>query len=326
MSEVDIFKGNSLIGSDLMKELLETNKKLMGNGGGMPRISIRGGRFRLIEGGEQVSVSKSDTMNIMVIEAGNISRTYYEGSYDADNPSAPKCWSVDTRTPAPEVAAEDRMASRCADCPMNVKGSGQGNSRACRFSQRLAVMLEGDTEKVYQMSLPATSLFGEGQGKNMPLQSYVKFLHARSAPIQAVMTQMQFDEDSETPKLFFSPARALNEDEVQALIEKRGTQEVQDAITLTVSQADGKQAKRDGEVGDDEVDINDPKPKTKPKPKKEAKKPELDEQPEDEQEEVEEEEIEEPKKRARKTKAAEVEDEDEGDDKLASVLSDWDDD
>jgi len=48
MSEVDIFKGNSLIGSDLMAELLETNKRLMGSGGGMPRISIRGGRFRLI--------------------------------------------------------------------------------------------------------------------------------------------------------------------------------------------------------------------------------------------------------------------------------------
>lgn len=316
MSDVDIFKGgNSLISGDLMKELLETNKKLMGSGGGMPRVSIRGGRFRLIEGGEQVSVSKSDTMNIMVIEAGNISRTYYEGAYDPENPTAPKCWSLDTRTPAPEVDDENRMSSRCADCPMNVKGSGQGNSRACRFSQRLAVMLEGDMDKVYQMSLPATSLFGEAQGKNMPLQAYVKFLHARNAPIQAVMTQMQFDEDSETPKLFFSPARALNEDEVQTLIEKRGTDEVNSAITLTVSQVDDVQAKRDGDVGDDEVDIKDPKPK--PKPKAKGEEPEEDEA---------EEEVEEPKKRAKKTKAAEVEDEDEGDDKLASVLSDWDDD
>lgn len=320
MSDVDIFKGgNSLISGDLMKELLETNKKLMGSGGGMPRVSIRGGRFRLIEGGEQVSVSKSDTMNIMVIEAGNISRTYYEGSYDPENPAPPKCWSLDTRTPAPEVADENRMSSRCADCPMNVKGSGQGNSRACRFSQRLAVMLEGDMDKVYQMSLPATSLFGEAQGKNMPLQAYVKFLHARNAPIQAVMTQMQFDEDSETPKLFFSPARALNEDEVQALIEKRGTDEVNSAITLTVSQADDVQAKRDGDVGDDEVDIKDPEPKPKPKPKPKTKAKV--EEPEEDEEEVEE-----PKKRAKKTKAAEVEDEDEGDDKLASVLSDWDDD
>jgi len=318
MSEVDIFKGNSLIGSDLMAELLETNKRLMGSGGGMPRISIRGGRFRLIEGGEQVSVSKSDTMNIMVIEAGNISRTYYEGTYDSENPTPPKCWSLDTQKPAPEVLAKNRMASRCADCPMNVKGSGQGNSRACRFSQRLAVMLEGDTDKVYQMSLPATSLFGEAQGKNMPLQAYVKFLHARSAPIQAVMTQMQFDEDSETPKLFFSPARALEEEEVQALIAKRGTDEVEQAITLTVSQADGVQKERDGEVGDDEVDIDDPKPAKKPAAKK--TKPKV-EEPEEEEEQA----VEEPKKRAKKAAPVEVEEEDEGDDKLASVLSEWDD-
>lgn len=324
MSDVDIFKGNSLISGDLMKELLETNKKLMGSGGGMPRISIRGGRFRLIEGGEQVSVSKSDTMNIMVIEAGTISRTYYEGTYDPENPSAPKCWSNDSKAPSPEVPDEQRMAARCGDCPMNVKGSGQGNSRACRFSQRLAVMLEGDTEKVYQMSLPATSLFGEANGKNMPLQAYVKFLHARNAPIQAVVTQMQFDEDSETPKLFFSPARALNEEEVKALLEKRGTDEVEQAITLTVSQADGKQAERDGDVGDDEVDIDDPKgdkkkPKPEPKPKPKPKpKPEPEEEEEDE-------EVEEPKKRSKKAKAEEVEDDDEGDDKLASLLNEWDD-
>lgn len=318
MSDVDIFKGNSLISSDLMAELLETNKKLMGGaGGGMPRISIKGGRFRLIEGGEQVSVSKSDTMNIMVIEAASVSRTYYEGVYDPENPSAPTCWSADTREPSPDVPEEQRKAGRCADCPMNVKGSGQGNSRACRFAQRLAVMLEGDTEKVYQMQLPATSLFGDAEGKNMPMQAYVKFLHARNAPIQAVMTEMRFDEDSETPKLFFRPVRALNEDEVQALIAKRGSEEVQEAITLTVSQADNVQKKRDGGVADDEVDIN-------AKPKKTAtKKPAPKEEPVEEEDE---EQVEEPKKTAKKAKPVEVEEEDAGgNDKLASVLDEWDD-
>src|SRR6056297_829282 len=116
MSEVDIFKGNSLIGSDLMAELLETNKRLMGSGGGMPRISIRGGRFRLIEGGEQVSVSKSDTMNMMVLDAASIARTYYEGTYDPENPAPPVCWSQDSQTPSPDVPEKSRKASRCADC------------------------------------------------------------------------------------------------------------------------------------------------------------------------------------------------------------------
>ena len=313
MSDIDIFKGNSLIGGDLMAELLETNKRLMGSvGGGMPRISIRGGRFRLIEGGEQVSVSKSDTMNIMIVEAATISRTYYEGTYNPENPAPPTCWSHDSNVPAPEVPEDQRKASRCSDCPMNIKGSGQGQSRACRFAQRMAVMLEGDLEKVYQMQIPATSIFGEANGKDMGMQAYVKFLHARGAPVQAVMTEMRFDENSETPKLFFKPARALEEEEVQVVLEKRSSPEVEEALTLTVSQADGVQAKRDGAVGDDEVDISNPKPnKAKGKPEPE---------PEDEADE----EIEEPKKVTKKKPAADP-DEEKTSDKLASVLDEWDD-
>jgi hypothetical protein len=317
MSDIDIFKGNSLISGDLMKELMETNKRLMGSGGGgMPRISIRGGRFRLIEGGEQVSVSKSDTMNIMIIEAATISRTYYEGTYDPENPAPPTCWSHDSQVPSPDVPEDQRKAARCADCPMNIKGSGQGNSRACRFAQRLAVMLEGDLEKVYQMQLPATSIFGDAKGKDMGMQAYVKFLHSRGAPVQAVLTEMRFDEDSETPKLFFRPARALEEDEVQVVLEKRAAPEVQDALTLTVSQADGVQAKRDGAVGDDEVDIADPKGEKAAKAKAKAKP----EEAVDDAEEA----VEEPKKTTKKKPAAEPDDTGTGG-KLASVLDEWDD-
>lgn len=316
MSELDLFKGNSLISADLMSELLETNKRLMGGaGGGMPRISIRGGRFRLIEGGEQVSVSKSDTMNIMVVDAAPISRTYYEGTYDPENPTPPACWSADGQAPSPDVPEDQRKSSRCSDCPMNIKGSGQGNSRACRFAQRLAVMLEGDLDKVYQMQIPATSIFGDAKGKDMGMQAYVKFLHARQAPVQAVMTEMRFDDNSETPKLFFSPARALDEEEVQAVIGKRGGEEVTEALTLTVSQTDNVQAKRDGGVADDEVDINNPKgkkaaaPKAKPAPKEEDEEP-----------------VEEPKKSTKKAaKPVEPDEPEEGEDKLANILSEWDD-
>lgn len=311
MSDIDIFKGNSLISGDLMKELMETNKRLMGGGGGgMPRISIRGGRFRLIEGGEQVSISKSDTMNIMVVEAATISRTFYEGAYDPENPAPPTCWSHDSQVPSPDVPEDQRKAARCADCPMNIKGSGQGNSRACRFAQRMAVMLEGDLEKVYQMQLPATSIFGEAKGKDMGMQAYVKFLHARGAPVQAVMTEMKFDENSETPKLFFRPARALDEAEVQAVLGMRDAPEVQSALTLTVAQADGVQ--KSGAA---------PKAKAEPKAEpKAAPKP----APKEESEEESDAAVGEPKKVAKKKPEPEPE-EDGTENKLANILDEWDD-
>lgn len=275
MSNLELFKGNPLASSDLFKSLMETNKKLQGGNAGGPRISIRGGRFRMIVGGEQVSVRKDDFLNVMVADASGINRTYYEGTYDPENPAPPKCWSVDGEKPAPEVDEDDRMAARCADCPMNVKGSGQGNSRACRFSQRLAVLLEGDeSETVYQMQVPATSIFGAADGNNMPLQAYVKLLTAHDTPIQAVMTQVFFDENSETPKLFFKPERPLDETELNTVVAAKDSPEAKAAITMTVSQMDNVQPKKQAEAKpaqkatkkveeETEVEVEEPKKTTK---------------------------------------------------------------
>lgn len=250
MSEMTLFgAGNPLVNSDLFKALRDMNKTLAGGGGGAgKRISIKGNKFRLFVDGEQVSVSKEDFLNVVVVNAAAISRTYYEGTYDPNNPSAPTCWSVDTRVPAPEVPAEQRKASRCADCPMNVKGSGQGDSRACRYNQRLAITLEGKPDEVYQLQLPATSLFGDGKNGKMPMQAYAKFLDAHNTPIIAVLTQMALDENSETPKLFFKPVRPLTEEELHAAVAAKDSEDATKAITLTVAQTDGVK-KKDSAAG-----------------------------------------------------------------------------
>ena len=240
MSGMTLFGGsNPLVNSDLFKSLQDMNKNLAGSGGGGKRISIKGGKFRLMVGGEQVSVAKGDEINIVVVNAATVSRTYYEGTYDPNNVSAPSCWSADTRVPSPDVPVEQRKSSRCADCPMNVKGSGQGDSRACRFNQRLAITLEGKPDDVYQLQLPATSIFGEAKDGKMGMQAYAKFLNAHNTPIIAVMTQMYFDENAETPKLFFKSIRPLDEPELMAAVAAKDSEEATNAITMTVGQTDG---------------------------------------------------------------------------------------
>jgi hypothetical protein len=250
MSEMTLFGGgNPLANSDLFKSLRDMNKTLAGGvGGGGKRISIKGNKFRLFVDGEQVSVSKDDHLNIVVVNVAPISRTYYEGTYDPNNTAAPTCWSADTKTPSPDVPADQRKASRCTDCPMNVKGSGQGDSRACRYNQRLAITLEGKPDEVYQLQLPATSLFGDGKNGKMPMQAYAKFLDAHNTPIIAVMTQMSLDENSETPKLFFKAVRPLTEEELHEAVAAKDTEEAIKAITLTVSQTDGVK-KKDSAAG-----------------------------------------------------------------------------
>lgn len=247
MSDLELFKGNSLVNSDLFKSLLQTNENLAGGGGSMRRISFKGSRFRELVGGEQVNVNSSGSLNVVVLDAAKVSRTYYAGTYDSENPAPPTCWSLDTQAPAPEVPDDQRQASRCADCPMNVRGSGQGETRACRFSQRIAVALENSYDKVYQVQLSATSVFGEAKNGNMPMQAYARYLKAHNAPIQAVVTTLHFDENSDVPKLFFKAARPLVESELKEVLSLREHEDVTRALTMTVSQADGVKAEKKAE-------------------------------------------------------------------------------
>jgi hypothetical protein len=305
MSNLDLFKGNALVNSDLFKSLLDMNKKMAGGGGVGKRISIRGGKFRMMVDGEQVAVKKGDTLNVVIVNAADIARTYYEGSFDPENPSAPTCWSMDTRKPSEDVPEDQRQSDTCAACPMNIKGSGQGDSRACRFSQRLAVVLEGELGTVYQLQVPATSLFGESKGNDMALQAYVKFLSAHNTPAIAVITELRFDEDSTAPKLYFKPIRGLEEDELREVLEARESDDAKKAIEFTVSQTDKVEPKPKAE-----------KPKAEAKPKADKPKAKAVEEEVDEGEEP---------KKVEKTKADKPVVEEKGPNKLASILEGWDD-
>lgn len=299
MSELSIFEGNSLVSSDLFKSLQNAGNNLLGgSGGGMRRISVRGKRFRELVGSEEMRVSKSDSMNVVIVNAAPLSRTYYEGTYSPDNPSAPHCWSADTNVPSPDVPEDQRMAPRCMDCPMNIKGSGQGESRACRFQQRLAVALEGQLDKVYQLQLPATSVFGRGDDGKMPMQAYARFLNAHNTPPIAVVTEMYFDDDSDVPKLFFKPVRPLDEAELQQVATLLEHPDTERAITFTVAKP------KEGE----DVSAALTKPEPKPKKAKKAK--------------VEEEEPEEPKKVSKKSDDASGGEDPE----LDAIVDAWDDD
>lgn len=126
------------------------------------------------------------------------------------------------------------------DCPQNIKGSGQGDSRACRFSQRLAVVLENDINgDVYQLTLPSQSIFGEGEPGKWPLQTYAKMIGSKGVPITAVVTEARFDTSSSTPKLTFRPVKYLETPEFNTALAKGKTDAALKAITMTVAQADG---------------------------------------------------------------------------------------
>ena len=96
---------------------------------------------------------------------------------------------------------------------------------------------------VFQLVLPSTSIFGKTEANKMPLEAYVKYLAAHGVNVEDVVTEMRFDIDSATPKLFFSPIRALEKPEHDICSLKAQTTEAKSAITMTVAQTDGVVAK-----------------------------------------------------------------------------------
>jgi len=226
----------------------EMTKALMGGGGGgggSKRISIKGGVWRMMVDGKEVAKNEERAMNVVIVAAApKVSRTFYEGTYTEGEVTSPACWSADGEQP--DATAKSPQGKTCATCPQNIKGSGQGESRACRFSQRLAVVLENDVQgDVYQLTLPAQSIFGAGENGKWPLQTYAKMLGSKGAPVSSVVTEMRFDTGSATPKLTFKPSRFLETDEFMQAVDQGKTPDAIKAITMTVAQADG--VKDDGE-------------------------------------------------------------------------------
>jgi hypothetical protein len=243
MSEMTLFsKGGNALPAHLKNLQLDaTTKALMGGSGGTggKRISIRGNVFRMMVDGKEVAQNEDRAMNIIIAAANaNVSRTYYAGTYQEGQAMAPTCWSNDGV--APDIKSEQPQASKCATCAQNIKGSGQGDSRACRFSQRLAVLLENDIRgDIYQLTLPAQSIFGAAENGKMPLQSYAKFLGSHGLPVTAVVTEMRFDTASATPRLTFKAVRPLSEEELAQTQEKGQSAEAKAAIAATAAQLDG---------------------------------------------------------------------------------------
>lgn len=244
MSDITLFQSNNL--PDYLKEveLDDLTKALAGNTS-VKRISIRGGVFRLMVAGEEVAKNENRAMHIVIVNGGReIARQFYAGKYTPGENAAPDCWSNDGKTP--DASIEFPQSSSCEGCPQNIKGSGQGDSRACRYQQRLAVVLADDIHgDVYQLTLPSQSIFGRGDLDKMPFQQYAKYVGSQGKNINTLVTEMRLDSDSATPKLTFKPVRFLTRDEWESAREKGNSPAAKAAIVQTPAATDGAKKKLD---------------------------------------------------------------------------------
>ena len=291
-NELSLLKGN--LPAHLRGGVDETTKALMGGvqqtGPSIKRISIKGSVFRMVVEGKEVAKNEERAMNVVIVGAAQYnSRTFYEATFaEGQGAKMPDCFSDNGITPNPKSTAP--QASSCKDCPQNVDGSApSGKGRACRFSRRLAVLLENDQQgDIFQLTLPAQSIFGKGVDGKLPLEAYVRLLGTNNVSVTSVVTEMRFDTSSATPKLTFKAVRYLEEDEFANALAKGKTAEAKTAIGQTAAVIDGAP----------QIAVAKPVAKAAP-----VAEPEVDETPE-------------PTKRAKKTEAETPKD-------INAVLDDW---
>jgi hypothetical protein len=245
MSEMTLFQGG--IPAHLKNaQPDEATKALMGAQANKPqgeaskRISIKAGVFRMIVDGKEIAKNEDRAMPIIIAAAApNDARTFYAKAFEEGQPvSAPDCWSDDGKVPNPR--AENPQASRCLDCPKNMKGSsGRGETKACKYSRRIAVLLENDPKgELFQLTIPSNSLWGSDNGK-LGIKPYAEFLGSHGLNVTQVVTEMRFDTASSSPKLQFKALRPLTEEEIVLVQQQGKSPAALRAIGSTAAELDG---------------------------------------------------------------------------------------
>ena len=189
-----------------------------------PRISIKGSRFRIVEGKTE-TVLDSNTLEAVIVGANpRLSKTWYAKEWNPDvEATGPDCYSLDGVSP--HSAVEDPQNDLCASCEHNAWGSkvtpnGQ-QVKACSDQKRLAIVAADDPEgAVYLLSVTPAALKG--------LNQYQKELSVRGIAPEIVRTKISFDTSASFPKLMFAYG-GFNDEQTQTAVDKLfGTDQVKE--------------------------------------------------------------------------------------------------
>ncbi len=170
---------------------------VVSDGLSIPRISIRAGRYRLVESGVETTVGIN--LDVIIVGANpKVSKVFYAGSYDpAAEAAPPACWSNDGV--APDARVESPVCSNCAACPHNVLGSkilpSGAKSKMCADQRHLAVVAAADPSKVYSLTVPVSGM--------KALREYFKELGNYGIGPEEVITELGFDDTASFPKITF---------------------------------------------------------------------------------------------------------------------------
>lgn len=220
--------------------------------GGFPRLKMKGMTLEASINGSVVAATEpGHPVRVVLLKPSKLGRTFYEGQYEEGSKDLPTCYSLDNVSPAPD--AQKPQCSTCALCPMNVKGSGAvKDTKACRYRQTLAVWVPGDAtdEMIFQVNLPATSIFPDEENKQgfMPLQRYVRKLKAARIDPSKIWTDLVVDGYADPKRILLKPVGYIEDPQDYELVKQHLASPELERI-LNTGPLDGEQVAA-GEFGE----------------------------------------------------------------------------
>lgn len=178
-----------------------------------PHVSIYGSRFTLVNAAGDGQTWPQLWLPIVVVDvSATLSRSYWSGGFDPNNPMPPDCFS--DNGVAASYLAQEVQAPSCAECEFSKWGSDfneqtQTRRMACNEKKKLAVLVPGDgTGLCYEFQVPGGSL------RNW--DRYVDMIKQKPSPLQDgrceldhIVTVVMFEE-GKNQILTFRPGVALS--------------------------------------------------------------------------------------------------------------------
>lgn len=237
---------------------------ILGDGGfQFPKISIRAGRYRLVEDGVETPVGIS--LDVIIVGANpRVSKIFYSKPYDGNAEGVrPDCSSNDGIRP--DASVQSPVHDNCADCPNNVLGSkilpsGQ-KSKLCADQRHLAVVPAADPNKVYALTIPVSAM--------KSLREYFKDLNNYGVNPEEAITELGFDESASYPKIVFKHKGYVPEKALGRIDELTQCEETKVAIRLAAPTGQRQLA---APVDEEEAPTPAPAPVAAPAPVKPAPK------------------------------------------------------
>ena len=248
-----------------------------------PTMSIKGKVFTLKRGEEKTLVTKpgeddpAASIEVVILKAfpagNNYAKTFYSTGFVEGTDAKPDCYSDDGVAPAAD--AENPQASKCALCPMNVKGSKVSDAgkmtKACSSSKILAIAVPGRIEDPIKLRVPGAS--------TIALKDFGELVKKRGFPYQAVITKIGFDYTVAHPQLTFKPTGFVDEETFRQVQEVKDSELVGHIVGSIGREAPALPAPTSPSEDKAAAPAPAPKPAAKPKPAAAPKPPAVDDLP-----------------------------------------------